>query len=151
MSFSVHLTFDGQCEAAFAFYERCFAGTFETRVALTRYAGTPMAAQMPAEWTDKIVHGSLMLGTSTLAGADLLPKDYERPKGFFVLLEIADAGNAERVFHALAENGTRLDAAAEDVLGAAVRRARRSVRHPVGDQLHYRARQRLASRAPDDL
>ena len=106
MSFSVHLTFDGQCEAAFAFYERCFAGTFETRVALTRYAGTPMAAQMPAEWTDKIVHGSLMLGTSTLAGADLLPKDYERPKGFFVLLESPDAGNAERVFHALAENGT---------------------------------------------
>ncbi len=105
MSVSIHLTFAGQCEAAFRFYERCLAGAFETRVMLTRYGGTPMGPETPEHWRDKIVHASLTIGAVTLAGADLLPDAYEPPRGFFVLLDVPDAAQAERVFHALAEHG----------------------------------------------
>lgn len=106
MSVSIHVTYRGQCEAAFELYRRCFAGTFETTVTMTRYGDTPMAADVPEDWRDKIVHASLVIGHVTVAGADLLPEDYQPPKGFFILLEIPDASKAERVFDALAENGT---------------------------------------------
>jgi PhnB protein len=106
MSFSVHVTYCGQCEAALRFYQRCFDGTFLTSVTMMRYGETPMAAQVPDDWREKIVHASLKIGHSTLAGADVLPKDYLSPRGFFLLLDIEDASKAERVFHALAEHGT---------------------------------------------
>jgi PhnB protein len=106
MSLSVHLTYRGQCEAAFRFYQRCFAGTFQTAMTMKTYGDSPMAAQMPEDWRDKIVHASLVIGRATLAGADVLPKDYQPPAGFFVLLDIDDVANAERVFHALAEHGS---------------------------------------------
>ena len=96
--------FRGQCEAAFLFYQRCFVGTFETSSTLKTYRDSPI--EVPESWRDKIVHGSLTIGHVTLAGADVLPEDYQPPKGFFLLLDINDTANAERVFHALAENGT---------------------------------------------
>jgi PhnB protein len=101
MNLSFHLTFAGDCEDAFAFYERCLGGTIVT---MLRYRDSPMAAQTPPEWQDKIVHATINVGTNALAGADVLPKDYARPKGFFVLLDIDDPSDAERIFHSLAEN-----------------------------------------------
>ena len=106
MSLSVHVTYSGQCEAALRFYERCLDGTFKTSLTMTRYGETPIASQMPDDWRDKIVHASIKIGHVTLAGADVLPKDYEAPRGFYLLLDIDDASHAERVFHALAEQGT---------------------------------------------
>ena len=41
-----------------------------------------------------------------LMGGDELPEDYEAPRGFNVTLGIDDPAQAERVFAALAENGT---------------------------------------------
>jgi PhnB protein len=104
MSVSIHLTFAGQCEAAFRFYQRCFEGTFETSVALTRYRDTPAPA--PDDWRDKIVHGHLMIAGTMLAGADVQPSEYTPPKGFSVLLDVAGIATAERIFAALAERGT---------------------------------------------
>ena len=87
MNLSFHLTFDGRCEAAFAFYERCLGGTIVT---MLRYRDSPMAAQTPPEWQDKILHATINIGRNALAGADALGKDYAPPKGFFVLLDIDD-------------------------------------------------------------
>ena len=39
-------------------------------------------------------------------GFDAPPGRYEAPKGFSVSIGIADPVEAERIFHALAENGT---------------------------------------------
>ena len=103
MKLSIHLTYSGQCEAAFRFYERCLDGTIVT---MLRYGDSPMAKHVPPEWREKIVHASLTVGGHVLAGADLLPKDFASPQGFFALLDIDDPSDAERVFHALSENGT---------------------------------------------
>lgn len=103
MKLTVHLTFNGQCEAAFRFYERCLGGVIET---MLNYGDSPMAAQTPLEWRGKIVHATLSFGGNFLAGADALPNDYARPKGFYVLLEVDDAADAERIFAALSESGT---------------------------------------------
>ena len=41
----------------------------------------------------------------TLAGADVLPQQYQRPQGFYLLLDVHDAAEAKRVFQALAKKG----------------------------------------------
>lgn len=102
MRVSCHLTFRGQCEAAFKFYERCLGGTIVT---MLTYGKSPMAQQVPGEWQSKIVHASLTVGGTVLMGADVLPEQYVRPRGFFVLLGIDAPADAERMFQSLAENG----------------------------------------------
>ncbi|MFP6616712.1 MAG: VOC family protein, partial [Candidatus Hydrogenedentota bacterium] len=50
--------------------------------------------------------GSLSVEGMTLAGADILPEQYVPPKGFFVLLEVEDPSEAERLFMKLSEGGS---------------------------------------------
>jgi PhnB protein len=102
MQASIHLVFGGQCEAAFGFYERALGGKI---VNILTYGNSPMAEQVPPEWREKIVHATCAVGGTVLAGADLLPEQYVKPQGFYVLLSVDDAMDAERIFSALAENG----------------------------------------------
>jgi PhnB protein len=103
MQLNAYLLFDGQCEAAFKFYEQCLGGKIE---AMFAHAGTPAEEQVPPEWRDKILHATLNVGGGILMGSDAPPGRYEAPRGFSVSIGIADPLEAERIFHALAENGT---------------------------------------------
>lgn len=96
------LSFNGQCEAAFHFYERCLGGKIVTMMA---HAGTPMEAQVPAEWRDKILHATLRMGDAVLMGADAPPDRYEKPQGVSVALHLKDPTEADRIFKELAQNG----------------------------------------------
>lgn len=99
----IGLSFDGRCEAAFKFYERCLNGKVEF---LLRWGDSPLTKDAPAEWQEKILHARLVVGDTALLGADALPGSYESPRGFSILLSPNNAGEAERLFHALAQNGT---------------------------------------------
>ena len=103
MQLNPYLLFNGQCEAAFKFYERVLGGKIET---MLTHAGTPAEAQVPAEWRNKILHARLTVGGEVLMGSDAPPGHYEQPKGFSVSLNIDKPAEAERIFQALAENGT---------------------------------------------
>jgi PhnB protein len=72
------------------------------------YANSPMAEQTPQEWRGKIFHATLTVGENVLMGGDVLPEQYEQPKGFQLLVGMDDPVDAERIFEALAENGTVL-------------------------------------------
>jgi len=100
---SIYLSFNGQCEAAFMFYERCFGGKITS---LLTWGDSPMAKDAPPDWGAKILHASLSVGDILLAGADTLPQAYERPRGFSVLLGLSEPMDAERIYSALAEDGT---------------------------------------------
>jgi PhnB protein len=102
MALTVHLSYPGQCEEAFNFYAQLLGG----EVGLLRYRDTPVAQDVPADWGDKIVHATLSLNSGTLAGADVLPRDYRRPQGFSVLVDIDGLDTANRVFDALAKGGS---------------------------------------------
>src|SRR5207253_932347 len=98
-----YLTFNGQCEAEFKFYEQCLGGKIES---IFPHRGTPAAEHVPPEWLDKIMHARLKVGDDTLMGSDAPPDRYEKPQGFNVTLQLKDTAQAERVFHALAKNAT---------------------------------------------
>jgi len=99
----IGLSFDGQCEAAFHFYERRLNGKIAF---MLRWGESPMAKDAPAEWSEKIFHATLVVGDTAFMGADAVPGSYESPRGFSFMLSVDDAGETERVFGALAENGT---------------------------------------------
>jgi PhnB protein len=48
----------------------------------------------------------LSVGDMVLMGSDALPEHFKTPQGFSVSLQFDDVSEAERIFHALAENGT---------------------------------------------
>jgi PhnB protein len=97
------LTFNGQCEAAFKFYEQCLGGNIQT---MMTWGDSPMADQVPSEWRDRIIHATLIVGETALMGGDAPIDRYEEPRGFSVTIQINEPAEAERIFNALAENGT---------------------------------------------
>ena len=103
MQLNPYLTFDGKCEAAFKFYEQVLGGKIE---AMMTYGGSPMAEQTQPEWRNKIMHARLSVGDKMLMASDAPPDRYEAMKGIMVTLGIDEPGEAERIFHALSENGT---------------------------------------------
>jgi len=102
MQLNPHLAFNGECEAAFKFYEKCLGGKIVT---MMTYGDSPMAEQMPPAWRGKIIHAACALGDHQLTGADVPLESYQKPQGFFVLLNIGAEAEADRIFKALAENG----------------------------------------------
>jgi PhnB protein len=102
MKLNAYLFFDGQCEAAFRFYEKVLGGKIE---AMLPHEGTPAAGQVSSEWLKKILHARLSIGDNLLMGSDAPPGRFDQPQGFTVNIGVTDAGEAERIFHALAENG----------------------------------------------
>lgn len=103
MELNPYLNFNGQCEAAFKFYERCLNGKI---VAMMTYAGTPAAEQTPAEWRNKIIHARLQFGDQVLMASDVAPGHYEKPQGFSVTASVDNPTEAEKIFNALAEGAT---------------------------------------------
>jgi PhnB protein len=103
MQLGVHLTFPGTCEAAFRFYEGVLGGTLGL---MQTYGQSPGAEQVTPEWRAKIIHGSIAIDGRELFGADVRVDDYEPPRGFYLLIGISGLANAERIFAALAENGS---------------------------------------------
>ena len=65
-----------------------------------------MAGQAPPGWAKKILHAGLASGDGVLEGCDAMPGEYKKPQGFRVMLKPMNAVEAERIFHALAEEGT---------------------------------------------
>jgi PhnB protein len=103
MRINPYLVFGGECEAAFKFYEKCLGGKIQ---AMFTHGETPAAPHVPPEWQRKIMHVHLTIGDESLMGSDAPPDRYKKPQGFSVSIQIKEPAEAERVFHALAENGT---------------------------------------------
>ena len=79
MQLEPHLSFDGQCEAAFKFYERCLGGKIAL---LLTYGDSPLAETTSADFHKNILHAILVLGDCRLTGSDAPSDQYRRPQGF---------------------------------------------------------------------
>jgi len=102
MQVNPYLSFNGQCEAAFKLYEQVLGGQLGD---IFRYAGTPLAHEVPTDWQDKVMHGSVTIGGQVLMGGDVAPDRYEAPTGFSLSIQLKDATEAERIFGELSQGG----------------------------------------------
>jgi PhnB protein len=100
MQASVHLAFNGQCDAAFKFYEKCLGA--KPLMKMT-YGESPMGAKMPPEMANRIAHAALAVGDTKITGADTPPENYKQAQGTSILLDVTSVAEAERVFAALSE------------------------------------------------
>jgi len=103
MELNAYVTFNGQCEEAFRFYERCLGGKIEM---MLTHRDSPMAEQTPAELRSRIMHARMTVGNAVLMGSDAPPQFFSQPQGFSVSISVNDADEAEQIFTALAEGAT---------------------------------------------
>jgi PhnB protein len=100
MQLNPYLNFNGNCAAAFKFYEKCFGGKISM---MMTFAESPMADQVPAAHRNKVMHARMVIGNFVLMGSDVPPDRYEPMKGFSVSLGVDAAAEAEKIFKALSE------------------------------------------------
>ena len=103
MRLNPYLTFNGDCEAAFKLYERVTGGKI---TAMMPYEGSPMAADAPPEWRNKIIHARLEMGQDTLMGSDASPQHYNKPQGYSITLRVDTPEEAEKAFKGLSDGAT---------------------------------------------
>ena len=102
MKVSTYLSFNGQCEAAFKFYEQVLGG--QVLFSMT-WGESPMAAEMPAETHKSIMHTTLKIGDGVIMGADAPPQYFSKPAGFSVSVSLPDNAEAQRIFNELSSGG----------------------------------------------
>ena len=105
MKLNAYLFFNGQCKEAFQFYETLLGGHI---VSMLPHRGSPAEGQTAPEWLDKIMHARMSVGDGVLMASDAPPGHFQQPQGFTVNISVADPSEAERIFHALAENGNTM-------------------------------------------
>ncbi len=101
MKINAYLNFNGNCEAAFRFYESCLGGQI---VMMMTHGDSPIEA--PPGWEKMIIHARLIVGDAVLMGSDAPPDQYNGAHGFSVSVVVDTAEEADRVFAALSEGGS---------------------------------------------
>ena len=102
MQLNAYLMFQGQCEEAFSFYERCLGGKIAMKMT---YGESPMAKQSAPDWQKKIIHERLVVGDQVLMGSDAPPERFYKSQGFSVSIGVDTPSEAERIYKALSEKG----------------------------------------------
>ena len=102
MSLSFHIDFNGRCQEAFEYYAGHLGGSIGT---MLQFKDSPAASSVSADWQHKIVHADVSIKGVELAGADLLPDQYQKPTGFYLLLGFNTEGEVNSAFDKLADGG----------------------------------------------
>jgi PhnB protein len=103
MQVNPYLFYNGNCEAAFKYYEKVLGAKIES---MMTHEGAPAEMQTSPEWKKKIMHAKLTIDGEVIMASDSPPDYFRQPQGFAVSLQVEDPTNAERRFKALAEGGT---------------------------------------------
>lgn len=99
MKLDVYLNFHGNCEEAFQFYERSLGGK---TTGIVRHGSVPNPA-IPADWSEKVMHARMEIGSTILMGADI--PHSEPMRSAYLALSLDSEDEAERVYGLLADGG----------------------------------------------
>lgn len=102
MNLNTYLHFNGNCEAAFKYYEQVLGGRIEMK---STYGESPAGAQSPDAMKNKIIHARIRIGDTLVMGSDAPSERFSPPQGFSLSLGVATAEEAEKRFAALSEGG----------------------------------------------
>ncbi len=102
MQSNPYLNFNGQCDEALKFYEKCLGAKIAFKLT---YGETPAAKETPASMHNQIIHARLLVGNSVIMASDCPPERYCKPQGITISLSIEKPEEADSVFKALSEKG----------------------------------------------
>jgi PhnB protein len=102
MSLSFHIDFNGQCQEAFEFYAASLQGEIGTMLQVKH---SPISQTYPSDWQHKIIHANISIQGIELAGADVKPEQYQKPKGFYLLLGLSTEESVKSIFNQLSVGG----------------------------------------------
>jgi PhnB protein len=105
MQIQPYLFFDGRCEEAIEFYRKTLGAE---AVMLLRWKDCPEPAQpgmIPPGSENKIMHGRVKIGGSTVLMSDGECRGKAEFQGFSLSVTMANNTEAERVFAALGDGG----------------------------------------------
>jgi PhnB protein len=100
MELAVYVNYRGNCEEAFRFYQEHLGARSDG--AIRRHGETP-DPNIPPDWAGKVLHARLEIGSTILMGADIPHAEPMRSAYLTLLLDAA--GEAERIYAALADGG----------------------------------------------
>jgi PhnB protein len=111
---NAYLMFPGNCKEAMEFYKGCLGGELTTMT----HGDSPMAAQAPAEWRDKIMHSMLASGKMTLMGADhVVEEGYKPGNAVYLCLVCESREEIETLFSKLSQGGQVRNPLKEEFFG----------------------------------
>jgi PhnB protein len=99
---TTYLRFNGNCREAMTFYQHCLGGELN----LQTVAESAIAAQLPPEAGNKIMHATLTRGSLLLAGSDIAPDEgLQRGNHMVLMLNCGSAEEIETCFKKLSAGG----------------------------------------------
>ena len=100
MQVNPYLFFNGNCEAALKFYQKVLGARVE---GMLRFDTGPADMPVPSDWKDKILHAHIVIGGTTLMGADI--PTAEPMRSAYLTLTLDTESDAERVYGLLTDGG----------------------------------------------
>lgn len=99
MKLDVYLNYRGTCEQAFRFYERHLGGRIRS---IVKHGEQPNP-NIPADWSDKVLHARIEIGTTVLMGADI--SHAEPMRSAYLTLRPDTEEETERIYGLLSSGG----------------------------------------------
>ena len=107
MQIQPYLFFEGRADEAIAFYEKTLGAKLVMRV---RFKDNPDGAPPNPAIAENVMHARLQIGDSTRWLSDGHGAEGPRFQGFSLTLSLADDGEVDRLFAALSEGGSVMQA-----------------------------------------
>ena len=98
---SPYLTFDGNCRQAMEFYQHCLGGELDVQ----RLADSPLAASLPFNVKDRIVHATLTSDHIVLMGSDMAADTLVQGNTSSLILTFTSEADIRETFASLGKEG----------------------------------------------
>lgn len=98
---NAYLNFNGDTREAMQFYKDCFGG----ELVMQKIAESPMAAQMPGEMMNRILHSSLTNGSIILMASDCMGKSVTAGNHISLCINCGSEEEISSFFASLADGG----------------------------------------------
>ena len=102
MQIQPYLFFDGRCEEAVEFYKKAVGAKVDM---LMRFKQAPDQSMISPGSADKVMHGGIKIGESTVLVSDGRNTGKPNFQGFSLTIYAKDEAEADKLFGALGEGG----------------------------------------------
>jgi PhnB protein len=100
MKLDIYVNYPGHCKEAFQFYEQHLDGKITMMLS---HQQQPVAANVPPDWQNAILHARIEIGDTVLMGADI--PNAESMRSAYLTLRLDSSKEAERIYALLSEGG----------------------------------------------